>query len=198
MKKIAEGAEAIIYLDGKKIIKKRIPKKYRLAELDKKLRKGRTKLEAKILRSLARENISVPSVIEVNEDQCILEMAFIEGEKIRDYLLRTSDHTIFEQIANLVEKMHSANVIHGDLTTSNMILCNGKVYLIDFGLANYSSRIEDKAVDLHLLKECLKSKHYKIWENAWLVFSENYKNKEILDRVKIVEKRGRYKKKAPI
>lgn len=198
MKKIAEGAEAIIYLEKEKIIKKRIPKKYRLVELDEKLRKSRTKLEARILRNLARVGVFVPDVFYVDEKNSILEISFIPGEKVRDYLLRTSDYQIFANMANLVEKMHSANIIHGDLTTSNMILSNEKVYLIDFGLANYSTRIEDKAVDLHLLKECLKSKHYKIWEGAWKIFSENYKNKSVLERLKIVEKRGRYKEKAPI
>lgn len=85
-----------------------------------------------------------------------------------------------------------------DLTTSNMISKGKAVYFIDFGLSEHSDRIEDKAVDLHLLKECLRSKHFDIWEACWRIFEAHYKNKAVLDRLKKVEQRGRYKEKAPI
>ena len=123
----------------------------------------------------------------------ILEIEFIDGEKVRDYLEKTSDVKVCRQIGELTEKMHGAGIVHGDLTTSNLILKGKKVYLIDLGLGDFSSRVEDKAVDLHLFKECLVSKHHKIWESCWKSFLEGYKGKEVLERLRVVESRGRYK-----
>ena len=196
--KIAQGAEAILYKDGGKIIKDRISKSYRIPEIDTKLRKERTKTEARILYKLLRAKVNVPRVLKFDAEKAVLELEFIDGQKIRDYLDKTKDVHLFKQIAEQTLLMHDAGIVHGDLTTSNMILKGNKVYLIDFGLSDYSDRLEDKAVDLHLLKECLKSKHFEIWEACWKIFEAHYKNKAVLDRLKKVEQRGRYKEKAPI
>jgi Kae1-associated kinase Bud32 len=196
--KIAHGAEAILYKYKNKIIKERISKSYRISEIDNTLRKERTKTESRILHKLLRVKVNVPQVLGVNIEKAVLELEFIEGRKIRDYLDETKDVHIFKQIAEQTELMHNTGIVHGDLTTSNMILKDNKVYFIDFGLSTYSTRIEDKAVDLHLLKECLKSKHFEVWEACWKVFEAHYKNKAVLERLKKVEQRGRYKEKAPI
>ncbi|MGC8885237.1 MAG: KEOPS complex kinase/ATPase Bud32 [Candidatus Nanoarchaeia archaeon] len=196
--KIAQGAEAVLYKEDNKIIKERIVKKYRIVELDTNLRRERTRLEARILRKLARAGIPVPAVLKVDEERAVLEIEFIDGKKLRDYLLDTKDYQILAQVGKIVAQMHSQNICHGDLTTSNMILKENTIYLIDFGLAIHSTRIEDKAVDLHLFKECLKSKHFEIWETAWKTFLANYEHKDVIERLKVVERRGRYKEKAPI
>jgi TP53 regulating kinase-like protein len=196
--KIAQGAEAILYKDKDKILKDRISKSYRIPEIDVKLRKERTKTEARILHNLLRAGLNVPRVLKVNEAKSAIELELIAGTKIRDYLDKTKDVHLFKQIAEQTEIMHNSGIVHGDLTTSNMILKNNKVYLIDFGLSDHTDRLEDKAVDLHLLKECLKSKHFEIWEACWKIFEAHYKNKAVLDRLKKVEQRGRYKEKAPI
>ena len=80
------------------------------------------------------------------------------------------------------------------------MILNKKIYFIDFWLSFFSKKIEDKAVDLHLLKEALESKHSKIWEKSYKAVIDSYvkkavDGKEILKRIKIVEKRGRYKNK---
>jgi len=196
MEKLAHGAEAILYKDKGKIIKERVSKGYRIKEIDEKLRKERTKAEARILHQLQRAGINVPCVIEVKETTLILES--LEGEKVRDYLDASQDHEIFSRVAEQVELMHKAGFAHGDLTTSNMILSGNKLYLIDFGLSEHTDRVEDKAVDLHLLKECLKSKHFPIWEQCWHTFEKAYGIKEVLERLKVVERRGRYKEKGPV
>ena len=46
-------------------------------------------------------------------------------------------------------------------TPTNDMIYDKKIYLIDFGLSLYSNKPEDKAVDLHLLKQALESKHYR-------------------------------------
>jgi len=196
--KIAQGAEAILYKDKNKVIKDRISKSYRIPEIDIKLRKERTKTEARILQKLLRSKVNVPKVIKANPEKAILEIELIPGVKVRDYLDDKKDVHLFKQIAEQTQLIHDAGVVHGDLTTSNMILKGNTVYFIDFGLSEHSDRIEDKAVDLHLLKECLRSKHFDIWEACWRIFESHYKNKAVLDRLKKVESRGRYKEKAPI
>ena len=95
--------------------------------------------------------------------------------------------------------MHNASIIHGDLTTSNIIV-HDKVYFIDFGLGFVSTKIEDKAVDLHIIKKALESKHYLHAEECFHYLLEGYtkENKDvemILRRLEKVEKRGHYKHK---
>ncbi|MGC9309811.1 MAG: hypothetical protein ACP5D2_03915, partial [Candidatus Nanoarchaeia archaeon] len=88
-----------------------------------------------------------------------------------------------------------ANIIHGDLTTSNLIYKN-KLYIIDFGLSFISRRREDKAVDIHLIKQALEAKHYSNWQTLYKEFLTTYQPEEkqlILSQLEKVESRGRYK-----
>jgi len=92
--------------------------------------------------------------------------------------------------------LHLSDLIHGDLTTSNVILKNGEIFIIDFGLGFVSKKIEDKAVDLHLLKQALEAKHFENWELLFESFLERYEfeeGKKVVERLEVVEKRGRYK-----
>lgn len=197
---IAQGAEAVIILDKDKIQKNRIKKSYRIKELDEKLRKSRTKSEAKLLQK-AKDiaKINVPSVLK--QDKFEINIEYIKGETLSKTLNSKPEKEQFEiikQIAKQVASLHKNNIIHGDLTTSNMILAEktNKVYLIDFGLGFISSRIEDKAVDLHLIKQALEAKHYQNWEKLFENFLKLYKNpesKKVLEQLEKVEARGRYK-----
>ena len=196
MKKIiAQGAEAILYKTNSEIIKDRISKKYRIKQIDDKLRKSRTQLEAKLMSAASRAGVPTPSVLEIKKNQLVLE--FIDGIKVRDWLDKKKNRDevkrICSQIGKSVAKMHSNNVIHGDLTTSNMIKKGNEVVFIDFGLGMRSLRIENKAVDLHLFKECLVSKHHKIWKICWNAFVAGYNDKKVIEQLKKVESRGRYK-----
>ena len=198
MKKIAQGAEAKLYLTDSKIIKDRFQKEYRIKEIDKRLRKSRTKREAKIFTKLAQINFPSPKLIESDDKEKIV-MEFIKGPKVRDILEEKNYKKLSEEIGKKLAILHNNNIIHGDLTTSNMILSK-EIYFIDFGLSYFSHKIEDKAVDLHLLKQALESKHYKVWEDCFKSALKGYKKeskdvKEVLKRLETVEKRGRYKSK---
>jgi Kae1-associated kinase Bud32 len=195
---IAQGAEAIIYLDNDQIIKDRIKKSYRLKEIDEKLRKSRTKSETKILQKLEKI-IPVPKVIKSNEKEKLI-LEYIEGKKLSDNLEKLDYKILSKKISENISEMHDKDIIHGDLTTSNMILNekNNEIYFIDFGLSFHSGKIEDKAVDLHLLKQALNAKHFTICEECWKIILDNYnanKNEEIVHRIKVIESRGRYKEK---
>lgn len=249
---IAQAAEAIIIKKANSVIKRRVKKGYRIPELDEKLRKLRTRSEAKLLEK-ASSLISVPRVIKVSEKDKEIELDFIEGKKLSEHLDNLKDkEKIMENLGTEVAKLHNNNIIHGDLTTSNMILAEnkiksssknssqqqvkilskenelitegvkltqserasavheeaslkisepssrGEVYIIDFGLGFISARLEDKAVDIHLLKQALEAKHFKFHNELLQAFLKGYKKEskdasKILEQLKKVEARGRYK-----
>ncbi len=187
MKLIAQGAEAKIYDDGN-IIKDRIAKTYRLKAIDDKLRKARTNREAKVLKKLSEMDFPCPKLIRKEDFKITMEN--LDGPKLRDCL----EIKHCKELGTLIKNLHNQNIIHGDLTTSNMIL-KDKIYLIDFGLSFFSQKVEDKAVDLHLLEEALHSKHYLIAEECFKLVLEGYCDKEVISRLNIVKNRGRNKTK---
>jgi Kae1-associated kinase Bud32 len=199
---IGRGAEAVLIHKSDKLIKKRVPKTYRHPDLDKRIRIRRTRSEAKLLEK-AGKIISSPKVIKVDEKSAEIDMEFIEGKKLSDNLDKfplKEQLEISEKIGEEIALLHNQDIIHGDLTTSNMILSSDKIYFIDFGLGFHSNRIEDKAVDLHLLRQALESKHFEHWQNLFDSVLRGYKTKskdadKILVQFKKVESRGRYKGK---
>lgn len=195
---IARGAEAILIHKDGKLIKQRIPKGYRHPELDKKIRTRRTRAEAKILEKVGKI-LNVPKVFSSNEKTAEINMEFINGKKLSEHLDKMplkNQIKLCYQLGESVAELHDNDIIHGDLTTSNMILKNEKIFFIDFGLSFQSSRIEDKAVDLHLLRQALESKHFMRWQDLFASVLEGYKrvgDKSVLLQLKKVEARGRYK-----
>src|SRR3989338_1394860 len=174
---ISQGAEAKIFLENNEITKDRFEKKYRHPLIDSELRKQRTRREAKIL----------------DNKNGLLKMSFIEGSLVKNILNKNNSKKISNEIGKKIAILHSKDIIHGDLTTSNMILKGNGIHFIDFGLGFFSEKIEDKAVDLHLIRQALESKHHQIWEQCFREVLEGYKNynnhKEVFNRLKIVESR---------
>jgi len=196
---LAQGAEAIITKEKKKVVKHRISKSYRHKEIDEKIRKSRTRKEANILKKAKELNISVPELLK--QEDFLLEMEFIEGDRLSEKLNSYEEKRqflILKKIGKEVAKLHQNDIIHGDLTTSNTILRDEEIFIIDFGLGFISKRVEDKAVDLHLIKQALEAKHFqnyeKLFENFLESYTKEYKEaKEVLERLKKVEARGRYR-----
>jgi TP53 regulating kinase-like protein len=194
---IAQGAEAKLYKEDDRIIKHRFEKKYRLSFIDKKLRGFRTRREAKVLGKL-EDIVPCPKVLK-NDEKETLEIEFIDGPKVRDVLEKMDCKKICKELGKKIALMHDNGIIHGDLTTSNMIW-KDEVYFIDFGLSFFSDKYEDKAVDLHLLKQALESKHYTIFEECYQAALDSYRknsehSKQVLKRLEKVETRGRYKRR---
>jgi Kae1-associated kinase Bud32 len=197
-KVLGAGAEATIYLDGKIVDKERSKKNYRHEDIDSMLRKTRTRKEAKVLKSLESSGF-VPKLIEQKDHNIIME--YVDGIQLKKLL--DKDPKLAVLIGKNLTYMHDKNLIHGDLTTSNMILVgkgkSQKLFFIDFGLSFNSTRIEDKAVDVHLFKQALESKHFKVFDVAYKAFLTGYApndKKDILTRLETVEQRGRYKEKS--
>lgn len=184
------GAEAVIEIKDGKIRKNRLKKSYRVAEIDSKLRKERTKCEARLIDKARRAGVPVPRIFQVSEHE--IEMEEINGELLRDSI----GIKFAEQVGRSLARLHEGDIIHGDLTTSNMVVRDGVVHFIDFGLGFRSKRVEDKAVDLHLMERTLNAKHPKIAKEFFKAVLKHYQpeNKEqILQRLSVIEGRGRYK-----
>ncbi len=195
MKILARAAEAIIIDKGRTIIKKRIKKGYRIKSLDLKLRKERTNLEYKLINKARRIGINAPSLVEKKNFEIIMEK--LEGKQVKEVLNEENLSFIAQEIGRQLALLHKYDIIHGDLTTSNMIFFNNKIYFIDFGLGFFSQKIEDKATDLYLLKQSIMSKHAKFFNKFFneiiKEYKKNYDNSEnIMNRLKIIEKRRRY------
>src|SRR3989344_4165394 len=163
---IQQGAEAVLIKRGEVLLKRRVAKGYRLRELDEKLRKTRTRKEAKLLEK-ASKLINVPKMIKEDDKSMEIDMGFIEGNKLSESLDGMGNwEEVCLEIGKGIGKLHDNGIIHGDLTTSNMIwksggkIEKGKLYFIDFGLGYENGKIEDKAVDLHLIKQALEAKHF--------------------------------------
>lgn len=207
---IQRGAEAVLFLDeweGQRVlVKERIKKSYRLKQIDEKLRKERTSHEAKLMSDARAVGVRTPQILHVDNASYKIIMEFVEGERIKELfghegkvIEEAEIEKICGQIGSAIGKMHGANIVHGDLTTSNMILQNGtgKIYFIDFGLGGYSKRIEDKGVDLKLLHDAIKAAHYKIlklcWRNILNGYRKEYKDaEEVIKKIKEIEARARY------
>ncbi|QGA80654.1 KEOPS complex kinase/ATPase Bud32 [Candidatus Nanohalobium constans] len=190
MKQI-QGAEATVTIKEKEVEKDRKKKQYRHPELDKRIRTERNKQEARVLQKARQNGVKAPEVVEESETE--FKMQKIKGKQLKQII--EEQPSLIEELAVQVARLHSVDIIHGDLTTSNAIAQDQEVYMIDFGLAYHSERVEDKAVDLHLLKNILETSHADK-EELWSLFSEKYGeegSEEVLDKLPEIEERARYK-----
>jgi len=198
---LAQGAEAKVMKEKDSILKERFSKQYRLPQLDQSLRQFRTRREAKVLQRLEGMDFPAPHLREFSDTRMSIVMDFVPGEKLRDLLPMARDSGVLAQeIGKRVGQLHRGNIIHGDLTTSNMIYNDLGLHFIDFGLSSFSEKVEDKAVDLFLLDRSLESKHYHLYPDIFEQVLEGYKEnypeyKEVLQRFEQVKRRGRNKGK---
>jgi len=198
MKELDKGAEATISVDNNIVIKDRVVKSYRLKEIDEKLRRFRTRREAKVLTKLEELHFPAPKLHEMCDKAMQIRMDMIQGNKLRDVLYQ-NPIALSEEMGKKIGILHANDIIHGDLTTSNMILDN-EIKFLDFGLSFFSNKEEDKAVDLHLLRQGLESKHFDVWEKSFAAAIKGYKKTSpdadrVLKRLEQVENRGRNKAK---
>lgn len=197
MELIYQGAEAKVFKDGDRIIKERVEKKYRLPVLDEKIRKERTRREATLLSTAKRVGVKTPLVFEVNSFRIVMQ--FIEGKKVSEILDENLE--LCKEIGRNVAKLHKANIVHGDLTTSNLILKEKEIFFIDLGLGFFSKDEEEKGSDLATLYHCLKSRHSKTFPKNWELFLEGYKEgfeskeegERIIERFRKILGRARYR-----
>jgi Kae1-associated kinase Bud32 len=192
MKRIAEGAEANIYrtailgLDA--AVKHRIKKGYRTSELDESLRTRRTRTEAKVM-ALLHGKINIPELLLLGRDT--IYMQYIEGRRLS--LFDEGDPRLGRHLHDAGSSlgiMHNENVSHGDYTPANLIINNNAVCVIDFGLADMTNSIEDKALDLLLMKRSVSGSLYKSFLDGYRKTSHD--KEKIIRKLAEIELRGRY------
>lgn len=214
-------------------LKHRPSKPYRHPILDAKLTRHRILSEARVLVKLRKEGIAVPAVYALDWEQGWMLSEWIEGGTIRGVLDRELDNFeasssdvearkdtglwgLMSSIGRVVARCHEVGVVHGDLTTSNLMLrpkqptrvdevgtrstsepLDGDVVMIDFGLSSQSVQEEDRAVDLYVLERAFGSTHPRtedLFGEVLRSYGECYKAaKGVLKRFEEVRMRGRKK-----
>src|SRR5659263_91288 len=188
--KIASGAEAVITLDGKTITKTRVSKRYRINEIDDTIRRERTRSEARLISEARRSGVPTPIIRDVSDFD--IKMEYIEGTALKKII----KPELCEKTGELMGRLHSCGLIHGDLTTSNILFKEGKLYLIDFGLSYLDKTVEARGVDVHVLFQTFESTH-ESHEELIEAFKKGYAltfagAREVFDREKEIGSRGRY------
>lgn len=205
----AKGAESDIYeakwLGKDAIVKNRVSKSYRIEEIDNKIRKFRTKSEAKILSDVKKTGVRTPILYDVDLKDKSIVMEKINGPLVKDIMSNIEDDKRKElaiAIGENIRLFHDEDIIHGDLTGSNMILVDNKIEdisnnlaIFDFGLGKYSDLLEDKAADLLVLKKSFQSIDYDIASEIFNLILEAYdldNSNKVLNKIAEIESRGRY------
>ncbi|NHK29925.1 MAG: Kae1-associated serine/threonine protein kinase [Asgard group archaeon] len=200
------GAESKLFMKKwityKALFKVRLPKKYRIKELDFSFRKQRTIFEARLLSRAKDAGVRVPIIYEIDLKNTTLVMEFIQGEILKTYLKKIDKkalNAICVQIGQDIGKLHNFGIVHGDLTTSNIIKLKNKeqIAFIDFGLGYVSDRIEDFGIDLYLLERAFNNTHPELYKNAWKSILSGYKKissykNKIEEKLAEISSRGRY------
>ena len=208
VKLLKKGAEACLFLSedwhGRKaVIKMRIPKGYRPEELDKQIRSYRTVHEPQLMHEAKAAGVPTPLIYMVNVPEAAIVMEYVEGQQIKQLLnsvFKAERHDLCVEIGTSIAHLHKEGLIHGDLTTSNMILSpDGRIFFVDFGLGEKNIELEAQGVDLHLLKRALQSTHYMFWEECFQNVLCGYTSivgvelaEKVYEKIREIERRGRY------
>ncbi len=206
-KLLKKGAEASLFLttwhNRKAVLKVRVPKRYRPEALDWQIRSSRTCREPQLMHEAKAAGVATPLIYMVNVPDATIVMEYIEGVQVKKLLNQAEgslQQSICVKMGESVAYLHNYGLIHGDLTTSNMIsVQNGRIYFVDFGLGDRTSEIEAKGVDLHLLKRAMQSTHFGVWEECYRNVLCGYsavageaEAEKVYEKTREIEKRGRY------
>ncbi|WP_456466753.1 Kae1-associated kinase Bud32 [Methanopyrus sp.] len=200
---LALGAESLLikhdWLGLPAVYKIRLPKSYRHPRLDERLRRARTRREARALTRLPEWGVPTPALYEVDLERCLIVMEHLPGETLRELTERDFRPRLFEELGRLVGRMHERGFVHYDLTTSNVLIVDGQPHVIDLGLSEDTTDPEDHAIDLRVFERCLESTHPDVREEAWEAFLRGYREERgegatdtVLERLEDVKGRVRY------
>ncbi len=187
-----QGAEAVVSLEPESgyVQKRRLPKRYRHPTLDERLRQERTTLEARLTSLARRHGVPTPVIQDVDLREATLEFEYVGEMDLQDELTEPRVRIVGEYLATL----HAAGIVHGDLTTRNVRIEDGRTYLIDFGLGYHTDHVEDYAMDLHIFEGSLIGTASDP-EALLAAFREGYRavgQERVLERLAAVQDRGRY------
>lgn len=204
---IKKGAEASLYLadwHGRRvIIKKRLPKIYRPTVLDEQIRVYRTIHEPQLMHEAKKAGVPTPIIFQVDVVNTTIVMEFVEGKQVKVLLNEVESaerQCVCFTVGESIGKLHAHGLVHGDLTTSNMIMASdGKVFFVDFGLGEKNKELEARGVDMHLMNRALQSTHFRFAEECFDAVVNGYSRvvgdrvaKSVLDKIGEIKRRGRY------
>ena len=200
---LEKGAEANIYpgewMGRDVLLKERVSKSYRIEKIDHRLRKRRTKGEAKLLHLAKTCGVTTPLIYDIDKENKTITMEYIPGKPVKDVFNESEISQIkiiCKKVGEKVARLHNCGMIHGDLTSSNLLLKDGEIVFIDFGLGKISDLVEDKGTDLLVFKKALTGIHYDIAEDCFQSILEGYQEaddyQEILEKIWDIEVRRRY------
>ncbi|PJF19221.1 hypothetical protein PSACC_00961 [Paramicrosporidium saccamoebae] len=175
-----QGAEAKVnigmFAGQQAVYKQRFKKDYRHPILDERLNSRRIVQEARCLVKAFKCNVKCPTVYFVDAENGLLVIEFINGVTAKERIIAESIDllSLGAQLGETIARLHSNDIIHGDLTTSNILLENDQPVLIDFGLASVSNSIEDRAVDLYVLERAITSTHPQCGTQLFKAIVEAY------------------------
>ena len=204
MKLISRGAEAELYktdyLGRKALLKIRSAKPYRNKLLDEKIRRRRLKDEAAMLHRAKSAGVRTPVIYKIDEENAAILMEFVEGKRLKDLFKQGKSMWLRwgTPVGVNIGKMHENGIIHGDLTTSNILLHNKNLVFIDFGLGFFSRKTEDKAVDLLVFKKTFMATHPElggVWKRILKGYLEGGGSRAVIGHMGKVEARARYLQK---
>ncbi|MFC4550308.1 MULTISPECIES: bifunctional N(6)-L-threonylcarbamoyladenine synthase/serine/threonine protein kinase [Halorussus] len=185
-----KGAEATVTIGESRVTKRRLPKSYRHPDLDARLRRDRTVLEARLTSDARRQGVPTPVVFDVDTSEGTLVFERVGEADLRDRLTDTRGREVARHLAAI----HGAGFVHGDPTTRNVRVDSERTYLIDFGLGYYTDDAEDYAMDLHVFDQSLAGTSddadelRRAFEDAYAESGDD----EVLERLREIEGRGRY------
>lgn len=200
---LKRGAEAELrrteFLGRPAVEKSRVRKAYRLDALDEDLRRTRIRTEAKLMSEARSAGVSVPILYDIDLAGNRIVMEFVAGPTVKECLDQGGGRAlrVARDVGRVVGRLHRAGIVHGDLTTSNMIVGEGQIVMIDFSLGGKDERVEGRGVDLHLLREALTSSHRRA-ATYYREVVRGYRTimgpaaTAVIAKVKEIESRGRY------
>ena len=192
-----QGAEATVTIEGDRVVKRRVPRSYRHPSLDERLRRERTRVEARLTSEARRHGVPTPLVVDVDTAASTITFQYVGDSDLDAGLTAERARAVGRSLATI----HDAGFVHGDPTTRNVRVESGdegadRVFLIDFGLGYHTGHEEDHAMDLHVFAQSLAGtaddadRLQAAAEDAYRATSE--RGDTVLDRLRAVEGRGRY------
>ncbi|HEV8594614.1 MAG TPA: KEOPS complex kinase/ATPase Bud32 [Thermoplasmata archaeon] len=178
--------------------KVRVPKGYRHESLDDALRNSRIRAEARLMAEARRHGLSVPILYDVDLKEHRIVMEFVDGPTVKEALQNRvgEPRDLADRIGVLAGTLHAHGIVHGDLTTSNLIWRDGRIYAIDFSMGEKTDSLEAQGVDLRLLKEAWTSAHFDLLDLFEVVLSAYRRTYARADAaiatLAEIEGRGRY------
>lgn len=203
MRLLRRGAEAELYqttfLGLPAVLKKRIVKRYRHPTIDQSLRTSRLRTEARLLQEARRIGLRVPLIYDLDPEENHLVLEHVRGPRFKEHFARAGPKErlrLARELGAAVALLHRHDLVHGDLTTSNILLTPQGLCFLDLSMGERSEELEAKGVDLHLLIEAFHSAHPECGREldaALSSYRRAYRDgARVIAKAEEIARRGRY------